>query len=86
MSKALVKHSKAKGLVPAVASGFVPGLGQLINGETEKAIGVFGVSLIAGLGLWTAIPIVGGVAGIIAGGTWVYGVVDGYIGARKKRR
>ncbi|MBW2731808.1 MAG: hypothetical protein JRH20_05400 [Deltaproteobacteria bacterium] len=85
MSRALVKQSKAKGVVPAVASGFVPGLGQLLNGESDKAIGVFGVSLVAGLGLWSAIPILGGVAGLVAGGTWLYGVVDGYRGARRKR-
>ena len=85
MSKALVKRSKGGGLVPAVASGFVPGLGQLLNGEGDKAIGVFVVAAVAGLGIWSAIPILGGVAGLIGGATWIYGVADGYITGRKKR-
>lgn len=85
MSKALTttKPSKAKGVIPAVASGFVPGLGQLINGQSEKAIGVFVVAAVAGIG--TALPLVGGIAAVIAGGTWIYGVADGYLTARKKR-
>ena len=90
MSKALIKHdgggSKARGIVPAVASGFVPGLGQLINGEGDKALGVFVVAAVAGLGLWSSIPLIGPVAGLVAGGTWLYGVADGFLTARKKRR
>lgn len=84
MSTALDKPSKAKGVVPAVCSGLLPGLGQLVNGEKDKAIGVFVVA--AGAGLLTAVPLIGGVAGVIAGGTWLYGVADGYFSARKKKR
>ena len=86
MSKALVKRSQLKGVVPAVASGVVPGLGQLINGQSDKAIGVFAVSFLAGLGVWSAIPVIGTMAGLVAGGTWIYGVADGYLTARKKSR
>ena len=88
MSKALVKSSSgsgASGIVPAVASGFVPGLGELINGETDKAIGVFAVSTIAGLGFIGAIPLIGPVAALVGGATWIYGVADGYFTGRKKR-
>ena len=84
MSKALTKQSKATGVVPAVCSGLLPGLGQLVNGEKDKAIGVFVVA--AGAGLLTAVPLIGGIAGVVAGGTWLYGVADGYFGARRKRR
>ena len=57
--------SVADGAVPAVASGFVPGLGQLMNGESDKALGVFVVAAICGGGLLGGIlggiPIIGGV-------------------------
>ncbi|MCA9671938.1 MAG: hypothetical protein KC503_40340 [Myxococcales bacterium] len=95
MSRALMRRnsssggsgSTGKGVVSGVASGVVPGLGQLINGEGDKALGVFAVSAIAGLGLWSAIPILGPVAGLVGGATWLYGVADGYLtGKRGKRR
>jgi hypothetical protein len=87
MSKALVKHggSGGSGIVPAVGSAFVPGLGQLINGESDKALGVFTVSVVAGLSVVGAIPIVGWAAGLVGGATWLYGVADGYFTGRKKR-
>ncbi len=91
MTRALIKRpnpgeSRGRGAVSAVASGVIPGLGQLINGEGEKALGVFAVATVAGLGLWSAIPLIGPVAGLIAGGTWLYGVADGYFTGKKKRR
>jgi TM2 domain-containing membrane protein YozV len=87
MSKSLVKSSSssgsgAAGIVPAVASGFVPGLGQLVNGEVDKAIGVFAVSTVAGLGIIGALPLIGALVG---GATWIYGVGDAYFTGRKKR-
>jgi TM2 domain-containing membrane protein YozV len=87
MSKALIKKSSGStidGAIPAVASAFIPGLGQLINGQSNKALGVFAVWGVCGLGLLGAIPLVGTVAGTIAAGTWVYGVADGYITGKKK--
>ena len=86
----LVKRSgsAADGLVPAVASGFVPGLGQLLNGENDKAIGVFVVAAVCGAGLLGGIlggiPIVGGLASLVGGVTWIYAVADGYFTGRKK--
>ena len=88
MSKALVKSSGSgggSGIVPAVASAFVPGLGQLINGESDKALGVFAVATVAGLSIVGAIPIIGWAAGLVGGATWLYGVADGYFTGRKKR-
>jgi TM2 domain-containing membrane protein YozV len=88
MSKALVKRSSdggGSGIVPGVASAFLPGLGQLINGEGDKAIGVFAVWGVAGLSLLGAIPIIGWAAGLVGGATWIYGVADGYFTGRKKR-
>ena len=88
MSKALMKTgsgSAVDGVVPAVGSAFVPGLGQLINGETDKAIGVFVVASVCGVGFITALPIIGAVATGVGALTWVYGVADGYIQGRKKR-
>jgi TM2 domain-containing membrane protein YozV len=86
MSKALVKRSGGggSGVVPAVCSAIIPGVGQLVNGETDKAIGVFAVSVVAGAGFLAAIPVVGWVAGLVGGATWLYGVADAYVQGRKK--
>ncbi|HSK05752.1 MAG TPA: hypothetical protein VK932_31100 [Kofleriaceae bacterium] len=85
MSKALVKRSGGgSGIVPAVCSAIIPGVGQLVNGETDKAIGVFVVSVVAGASLLGAIPIIGTVAGLVGGATWLYGVADAYVQGRKK--
>jgi hypothetical protein len=86
MSKALVKRSGGgSGVVPAVASAVLPGLGQAVNGESDKAIGVMAVYIVSGLGFIGALPIVGWLAGIVGGATWVYGVGDAYLQGRKKR-
>jgi len=87
MSKALVKSSsgdRGSGVVPAVCSAFVPGLGQLVNGEVDKAIGVFVVAAVAASSVFGALPILGGFAGLIGAVTWIYGVADGYVQGRKK--
>lgn len=88
MSKALVRRgggkNEAAGVVPAVCSAIIPGVGQLVNGETEKAIGVFAVALVAGSSFLGALPLLGSAAGLIYGATWLYGVADGYIQGRKK--
>ncbi len=87
MSSSLVKHSGGggTGVVPAVCSAIIPGVGQLVNGETDKAIGVFVVWGVAGLGLIGAIPVIGGIAGLVGGATWLYGVGDAYLTGRRKR-
>lgn len=84
MSKALVPTGSGSGVVPAVCSAIVPGLGQLVNKETDKAIGVFAVYVVAGASLLGAIPIIGTAAGLVAGATWLYGVADGYIQGKKR--
>lgn len=84
MSKALVKRGGGSGVVPAVCSAVVPGLGQLVNGESDKALGVFAVAVVSGASFLGAIPLVGTVAGLVAAGTWLYGVADGYIQGRKR--
>ncbi len=89
MSNALMRRGSggdaASGVVPAVASAIIPGVGQLINGETDKAIGVFVVATVSGASLIGAIPLLGAVAGVVYAGTWLYGVADGYLTGRKKR-
>ncbi len=88
MSKALVRQSGggggSSGVVPAVASALIPGVGQLVNGEVDKAIGVFVVAAISGASAIGAIPILGSIAGLVYGATWLYGVADGFIQGRKK--
>ena len=88
MSNALMKppssgSSSTDGVIPAVASAIIPGLGQLINKETDKAIGVFAV-VVGGFFL-SSLPIVGSLAWLVAAGSWVYGVADGYLTGKKKR-
>ena len=90
MSNALIKSSGGRrdnvaGIIPAACSAVVPGLGQLINGDTDKAIGVFVVAAVSGASLIGAIPILGSVAGLVWGATWLYGVADGFLEGRKKR-
>ena len=90
MSKELVKYSgggsdNAAGIVPAVCSAVIPGVGQLVNGETDKAIGVFVVAAVSGASFLGGIPLIGTVAGLVYGATWLYGVADGFIQGRKKK-
>jgi TM2 domain-containing membrane protein YozV len=84
MSKALVKRSRGSGLVPAVCSALIPGVGQLVNGETDKAIGVFVVAAVSGASLIGAIPVLGSLAGLIYGATWLYSVADGFVQGRRR--
>lgn len=87
MSKALMRRggeNKARGVVAGVASLALPGLGQLVNGQGDKALGVFAVWAIAGASLIGWIPIVGTIAGAVALGTHVYAVADGYVTGKKK--
>ena len=69
--------------MPAVCSALVPGVGQLLNGESEKAIGVFVVAGVSGLSFLGAIPLLGSVAGLVYAGTWLYGVGDAYLRGRR---
>ena len=71
-------------MIAAVASGVLPGLGQLVNGETDKAIGVGATAFVAGLGIWSALPLLGPAAAVIGGATWLYGVADGYFTGKRK--
>jgi TM2 domain-containing membrane protein YozV len=87
MSKALVRRNSGgggSGVVPAVCSAIIPGVGQLVNGETDKAVGVFAVAVISGASFIGAIPIIGTLAGLVYGATWLYGVADGYVQGKKK--
>jgi TM2 domain-containing membrane protein YozV len=79
------RRDNVSGIVPAACSAVVPGLGQLINGDTDKAIGVFVVAAVSGASFLGAIPIIGSVAGLVWGATWLYGVADGFLEGRKKR-
>jgi TM2 domain-containing membrane protein YozV len=85
MSKALVRRSSGRGVVPALCSAVLPGVGQLVNGETDKAIGVLVVAGVSGLGFLGAIPLIGTVAGLVYGATWVYAVADGYIQGKRNK-
>ncbi|HWN66823.1 MAG TPA: hypothetical protein VNM90_04235 [Haliangium sp.] len=86
MSNALMKRpssgSSLDGVVPAVASAVIPGLGQLINKQSDKAIGVFAV--VVGGWLLSFLPLVGWIPWLVALFGWLYGVADGYVTGKKK--
>ncbi|MCA9677217.1 MAG: hypothetical protein H6709_01045 [Kofleriaceae bacterium] len=85
MSKALVKRSSGgTGVVPAVCSALLPGLGQVVNGEADKGVGMMAVYVVAGASVVGAIPFIGWVAGVFAGATWVVSVADAYIQGKRK--
>jgi TM2 domain-containing membrane protein YozV len=84
MTKALTRTGQGSGVVPAVCSALVPGVGQLVNGDTDKAIGVFVVAGISGLSFLGAIPLLGTLAGAVYGVTWLYGVGDAFVRGRKR--
>ena len=89
MSKSLMKRpsgSQVDGVIPAAASFFIPGVGQLINGQGDKALGVFATWAVCGASFLGALPLVGTVAGAIALGTHIYAVADGYFTGRSKHR
>ena len=87
MSNELVKRSgnSGNGVVPAVGSLIIPGVGQLINGESDKALGVFVVSVITGAGFLVGLPLIRGIFGLTHLATHLYAVGDAYIQGRKKR-
>jgi len=93
MSKALVRRGKTsntRGLISGVPSFFIPGSGQVLNGEGDKALGMaavwIGGGLVAFLG--GGLPLIGGIAawvgGVIVGGTQIVAAGDGFIQGRKK--
>jgi TM2 domain-containing membrane protein YozV len=84
---ALVKSepNHTRGAVAGVAGFLIPGLGQLMNGETDKAIGMGVVFVATGFALLTGLPLLGGVVAAVHAGMHVVGGIDGYIQGRKKR-
>ncbi len=72
------------GVVPAVASAVIPGLGQLLNKQSDKAIGVFAV--VVGGWLLSFLPLVGWIPWLVAACAWLYGVADGYVTGKKKEK
>jgi len=86
MSNALVKStgSGGSGVVPAIGSLVIPGVGQLINGESDKALGVFVVAVATGAAFFGGLPLIGGICGLVHLATHVYAVGDAYIQGRKR--
>lgn len=87
MSKALVKTSQGSGtgVVPGVASLILPGVGQFINGESDKGLGMLAVAIVSGLGFLGVIPFIGTAAAVVHIATRVYAGADAYVQGRKKR-
>jgi len=77
--------SEGSGVVPGACSLIIPGVGQLINGEGDKALGVFAVFVVTGAAFLTGLPLIGGIFGIAHLATHVYAAGDAYLQGRKKR-
>ena len=84
MSKALVKADSG-GLHPlaALCSALLPGLGQMVKGHTDKGVGMLAVAVVAGSSLLGALPLLGSLAYLIYGGTWLYSVGDAALSSKK---
>ena len=77
------------GLVPAtvvapkspalalLASFFIPGLGQMLNGVVGKGVGI----LIGYVVSWVLVVVFVGIIGVLA--FWIWGMVDAYTGAQR---
>ncbi|WP_323100436.1 DUF2510 domain-containing protein [Intrasporangium sp. YIM S08009] len=63
--------------VSLLASFFLPGLGSMINGDVGKGVGI----LIGYFVSWLFVIVLVGFVGVF--GFWVWGMVDGYQGARR---
>ena len=61
-----------------LASFFLPGLGSMINGEAGKGIAILVCWIFAS---WVLTVVLIGFIGLL--GFWIWGMVDGYQGARK---
>ena len=83
MSNALVKRDQGPHPVPALCSALLPGLGQLVKGDTDKGVGILAVAVVAGSSYLGALPILGGLAGLVYGATWLYGVADAAFSKKK---
>lgn len=60
-----------------IASFFIPGLGQLINGEVGKAIAMFVLYALS----WVLLLVVVGLFGIV--GIWIWSMIDAYSTAQR---
>lgn len=83
MSKALVKAETGVHPVPALCSALLPGLGQMVKGDTDKGVGMLVVAVVAGSSYLAGLPLIGGLASLAFGATWLYSVADAAF-ARKK--
>jgi len=75
-----------RAVLAAAFSTLVPGAGQLVNGQPDKAIGLLAAFAIAGASFLGAIPLLRGAATLILGATWLYAVVDAFLVGRVRRR
>ena len=83
MSTSLAKRNDGPHPIPALCSAVLPGLGQMVKGDTDKGVGILVVAVVAGSGFVAGVPRVGAAAGIVAGATWLYGVVDAAFAKKK---
>jgi hypothetical protein len=84
MSKALVKRDSG-GVHPlaALCSALLPGLGQMVKGDTDKGVGMLAVAVVAGSSLLGALPLLGTLAYFLYAGTWLYSVGDAALASKK---
>lgn len=73
-----------RGALPALCSALVPGAGQLVNRQVDKAIGVMLLAALTGAGLLRIVPLFGPAATALFGATYVYAIADAFLAARRR--
>lgn len=80
--------NNARNAVPSAISYFIPGAGQVLNGEIKKglAMAASAIALAAGQikALYTGKPKLGGVFGAATTGLYIYSAIDAYRGPKNK--
>lgn len=63
--------------ISLLVSFFLPGVGSMMNGETNKGVGILVGYIVCVFLFWLIVP------AIAAVGLWVWGMVDAYQGAQR---
>ena len=84
MSSLVPKGSTTKGLFAGIASALVPGSGQIINGQSDKGLGMATVAIGSGIVAWLGLPLISTVASVVWLGTAGYSAIDAYLTGKGK--
>jgi hypothetical protein len=78
------EDGRRRGIWEAIASALLPGLGQLMKGDTDKAIALFIVWVACGISVLRHLPLLGPVIALIGAVTWLFAVIDAYVASPRR--